>query len=296
MQELEGRVAVVTGAASGIGRAMAEAFAAEGMKVVLADIEADALEKTAEALRSGGAEVRAVRTDVARQEQVETLARETLDAFGGVHVVCNNAGVGVGGVPTWESTLDDWQWILGVNLMGVVHGIRSFVPAMLERGEEGHIVNTASIAGLITGGGNALYGVTKHAVVALSEALHNELAVRGATIGTSVLCPGWVDTQIDESERNRPAELSDTREMPDTPEAKLLHEIFVKQLHAGLDPRRVGEITVEAIRARRFYILTHDWQNMIRGRMENILGDRDPTPVMPPGMDDVLARAMRGEG
>ncbi len=295
MKELEGRVAVVTGAASGIGRGMAEAFAAEGMKVVLSDVEAGALESTAEALRSGGAEVRAVRTDVSQPEQVEALARETLDAFGGVHVVCNNAGVAAGGVPTWESSLDDWRWILGVNLMGVVHGVRSFVPIMLERGEEGHVVNTASMAGLVSGAGNAMYSVTKHAVVSLSESLHNELALRGAKVRISVLCPGWVNTHIDESERNRPAEFADTPELPDTPEIQMFRKVFLEQLRAGMDPRRAGEIVVEAIRAQRFYVLTHDWQNMIRHRMENILGDRDPTPVAPPGMEDLLARALRGE-
>ncbi len=293
MQQLEGRVAVVTGGASGIGRGMAEAFAAEGMKVVLADVEAEALEQAAGELRSGGALVRSVRTDVASAEQVEALAAASYDAFGGVHVLCNNAGIGVGGVPTWESSLDDWQWILGVNLMGVVHGIRSFVPRMLEAGDEGHVVNTASMAGLATGGGNALYGVTKHAVVALSESLHNELALRGPKLRASVLCPGWVDTNIDECERNRPAELSDTPGMPDTPEFQMTHKFFLEQLHAGLAPRRVGDIVVEAIRAGRFYVLTHDWKNMIQGRMDNILGDRDPTPVAPPGMEALLARMAR---
>ncbi len=287
---------MVTGAASGIGRGMAEAFAAEGMKLVLSDIEAGALESTAEELRSGGAEIRAVRADVSQPEQVEALARETLDAFGSIHVVCNNAGVATGGVPTWESTLDDWRWILGVNLMGVVHGVRSFIPLMLERGEEGHVVNTASIAGLVTGAGNALYSVTKHAVVALSESLHNELSLRGARVGISVLCPGWVNTQIDESERNRPGELADTADLPETPEVQMFSKVFREQLRTGLDPRRAGEIVVEAIRAQRFYVLTHDWQNMIQHRMENILGDRDPTPVAPPGLEDLLAGALGQDG
>ncbi len=295
MQDLAGRVAVVTGAASGIGRGMAEALAAEGMKVVLADVEAAALEATAQELRAAGGTVRTVWTDVSRPDQVEALARETVEAFGGVHVLCNNAGVATGGVPTWESTLDDWQWILGVNLMGVVHGIRSFVPRMLEVGDEGHVVNTASMAGLVSGGGNALYGVTKHAVVSLSESVHNELVMRGGKIRVSVLCPGWVNTHIDDSERNRPVELADTRGLPGTPEFQMLHKVFLEQLHAGLEPRRVGDIVVEAIRARRFYVLTHDWQDMIRNRMENILEDRDPTPVMPPGMESIVARVLRGE-
>ncbi len=295
MNELDGKVAVVTGAASGIGRGMAEAFAAQGMRVVLADVESAALESTAQDLRAGGARVQAVWTDVSRAEQVEALARQAFDAFGAVHVLCNNAGVATGGVPTWESTLDDWQWILGVNLMGVVHGLRSFLPRMLERGEEGHVVNTSSMAGLVTGGGNALYGVTKHAVVSLSESVHNELVMRGGRIRVSVLCPGWVDTHIDEAERNRPVELADTKEAPDTPETQRFRQVFLEQLHAGLEPRRVGEIVVEAIRQRRFYVLTHDWLEMVKVRMENILHDRDPTPVMPPGMEEVVARALRGD-
>jgi NAD(P)-dependent dehydrogenase (short-subunit alcohol dehydrogenase family) len=194
MKQFENRVAVVTGAASGIGRALAETFAGAGMKVVLSDVEEAALAKAADALDAAGADVLAIRTDVSRPEQVEELARRSVDAFGGVHLLCNNAGVAVGRVATWESTLDDWRWILGVNLMGVIHGLRSFIPIMLEQQTEGHIVNTASIAGLVTLGGNALYGVTKHAVVSLSESLHNELAAREAKLKVSVLCPGWVNT------------------------------------------------------------------------------------------------------
>ena len=167
MQEFEGRVAVVTGGGSGIGRGIAAALAAKGMKIVLADIERQVLEKTADELRASGAEVVGIECDVSKQESVDELAKGALDAFGAVHVLCNNAGVGGGGpAATWEASLDDWNWVLGVNLMGVVHGNRSFVPIILEQGQGGHVVNTASIAGLMIGGG--IYGVTKHAVVALS--------------------------------------------------------------------------------------------------------------------------------
>ena len=299
MQKLEGRVAVVTGAASGIGRGMAQAFAAEGMKVVLSDIEAGALDRTAEELRSGGAEVRAVRTDVSQPEQVEALARETLDAFGSVHVVCNNAGVAVGGAPTWESTLEDWQWILGVNLMGVVHGIRSFVPILIEQGGEGHVVNTASIAGLVTGAGNALYGVTKHAVVcALRVAPQRARPARHRRSGCSVLCPGWVEhahrrvrAQSPGRARRYPRSSGRRTAGSDVPQG-----FSGAAAHGAGSTRRAGEIVVEAIRAQRFYVLTHDWKNMIQHRMENILGGRAPTSVMPPGMEDVLAQALQGEG
>ncbi len=282
MEKLGGRVAVVTGGASGIGRGMAQAFAAAGMKVVLADVERPALEKAAEELRGTGAEVAAVECDVSKQESVDHAAQAALDAFGAVYVLCNNAGVAGGGPgATWESSLDDWSWVMGVNLWGVVHGIRSFVPILLEQ-DEGHIVNTASMAGLIQGGG--IYGVTKHAVVALSESLFTEFAQRGAKVGVSVLCPGFVNTRILESERNRPeAPREDPGEQ--TAQMQMMRQMVEGLLKNGLDPREVGNIVVEAVRARRFYVLTHDWKNMIEHRMQNILQDRDPIGVPPEGED-----------
>jgi NAD(P)-dependent dehydrogenase (short-subunit alcohol dehydrogenase family) len=283
MKQLEGRVAVVTGGASGIGRGMAEAFAARGMKLVLADVERPALDKAVEEMRAGGADVLGVECDVSLQESVDHAARAALDAFGAVHVLCNNAGVaGVGAGATWEASLDDWSWVMGVNLWGVVHGIRSFVSILLEQPEGGHIVNTASMAGLIQGGG--IYGVTKHAVVALSESLWGELAARGAKVGVSVLCPGWVNTRIMESERNRPEA---PREDPGdaAPQLEARRQLVEGLLKSGLEPRRVGDIVVDAIRAERFYVLTHPWKNMIERRMQNILQDRDPLGVPPEGED-----------
>jgi NAD(P)-dependent dehydrogenase (short-subunit alcohol dehydrogenase family) len=286
MKDVTGRVAVVTGAASGIGRGMAESFVAAGMKVVLADVDAERLGEFARELEKSGAEVLAVKTDVSRQDQVDELARRALDAFGAVHVVCNNAGVAHGGVPTWQSTLHDWEWIVGVNLMGVVHGVRTFTPLLLEQGE-GHIVNTASMAGLISGAGNALYGVTKHAVVALSEALFNELAAQGAArVRVSVLCPGWINTQIlQSSQRNQPEAVRHHLPQDRTsPEAEIRRKLVESMLASGLDPRRVGDLVLDAIRAERFWILTHpQWKSMIRHRMENVLEERDPTAAGPPG-------------
>jgi NAD(P)-dependent dehydrogenase (short-subunit alcohol dehydrogenase family) len=285
MKDVKGRVAVVTGAASGIGRGMAESFAAAGMKLVLADVDADRLASVAQELEKTGAEVVPVKTDVSHQDEVDELARRALDAFGAVHVVCNNAGVAHGGVPTWESTLHDWEWIVGVNLMGVVHGVRTFTPLLLEQGE-GHIVNTASMAGLISGAGNALYGVTKHAVVALSEALFNELALQGASrVRVSVLCPGWINTQIlQSSQRNQPEAVRHHLPQDRTsPEAEIRRKLVESMLASGLDPRRVGELVLDAIRAERFWILTHpQWKSMIRHRLDNILEERDPTPAAPP--------------
>jgi len=284
MKDVKGRVAVITGGASGIGRGMAESFAAAGMKLVLADVDAARLGDVARELEKTGAEVLPVKTDVSRQVEVDELARRALDAFGAAHVVCNNAGVAHGGVPTWESTLHDWEWIVGVNLMGVVHGVRAFTPLLLEQGE-GHIVNTASMAGLISGGGNALYGVTKHAVVALSEALFNELAALDARVRVSVLCPGWINTQILQSSlRNQPEAVRHHRpEDRTSPEAEIRRKMVESLLASGLDPRRVGDLVLDAIREERFWVLTHpQWKSMIRHRMENILEERDPTPAGAP--------------
>ncbi len=293
MKEFKGRVAVVTGGASGIGRGIAEALAARGMKIVLADIEQPVLDKTAEELRASGAEVVGIVCDVSKQESVDHLARASLDAFGAVHVLCNNAGVAGGGpAATWEASLDDWTWVLGVNLMGVVHGIRSFVPIILEQAQGGHIVSTASMAGLMVGGG--IYGVTKHAVVALSESLWNEFSARGSPIGVSVLCPGWVNTHIMESERNRPeAPRPDPGETP--AEFEILRQFVENQIKQGMDPREAGEIVADAIRDERFYVLTHAWQNLVEHRMRNILQDGDPTRAVPAGMDWPDPSASRGD-
>jgi NAD(P)-dependent dehydrogenase (short-subunit alcohol dehydrogenase family) len=283
MRDVTGRVAVITGGASGIGRGMAEVFARAGMKIALADVDERRVVETARAIEKTGAEVLPVRCDVSKQAEVDLLARRALDAFGAVHVVCNNAGVAHGGVPTWESTLHDWEWIVGVNLMGVVHGVRTFTPILLQEGE-GHIVNTASMAGLISGAGNALYGVTKHAVVALSEALFNELRALDAAVRVSVLCPGWINTEIlHSSERNQPESVRSHRpEVRTSPEADIRRKQVESLLASGLSPARVGELVLAAIREERFWILTHpEWKGAIRHRLENILEERDPTPATP---------------
>src|ERR1051325_4326893 len=209
MREFTGKVAVVTGAASGIGRGLAEACAREGMKVVLADVDESALSQAERELKDAGALVLSVRTDGSRAVDVEALARRTLDAFGAAHLLFNNAGVGAG-TTVWESTLEDWQWVLGVNLWGVIHGVRTFVPVMLKQADECHIVNTASMAGLTSGPALGVYKVTKHGVVSLSETLCCELAAMKSKIGVSVLCPAGVNTRVMDSERNRPEELQNT--------------------------------------------------------------------------------------
>ncbi|MFF5208483.1 SDR family NAD(P)-dependent oxidoreductase [Streptosporangium sp. NPDC000396] len=272
MEDLENKVAVVTGAASGIGRGMAEAFAAAGMRVVLSDIEEAVLHSTTADLRDAGADVHAVVTDVSQAEEVFSLAASALEKYGAVHVLCNNAGVHTGSRPSWESTLDDWSWILGVNLMGVAHGIHAFLPVMIEQGEEAHIVNTASVAGLIAGG--SLYGATKSAVVALSETVHLELVDGGYKPRISVLCPGLVDTKIFTSQRNRSARFPDAGPFPSTWSVDVARQAF----KLGLSPRIVGEHVLQAIREERFYIFTHpEYKEHIEHRMTQILNEDNPT-------------------
>ncbi len=277
MRDLRGKTAVVTGGASGIGRAMAERFAEEGMRIVLADVEPGALEATAAALRTGGADVLAVPTDVAQGAQVESLAERAVAAYGRVDVLCNNAGVALSG-PVWQHTVADWEWLLGVNLWGVIHGIRAFVPRMIAQGGPGHVVNTASIAGLTTNPMMGVYNVSKHAVVTLSETLHKDLGLVGAPIKVSVLCPGFVQTQIADSHRNRPRALQNA----DEPVRPDVTEQLVRQaLATGLPPAEVAQQVLDAIREERFYILTHpQFARQIRERMEDILETRVPPTAM----------------
>jgi NAD(P)-dependent dehydrogenase (short-subunit alcohol dehydrogenase family) len=272
-------VAVVTGAASGIGRAMAERFAAEGMKVVLADIEEGALAEVEREMKASGATVLAVRTDVARAADVETLAAKTVDAFGAVHVLCTNAGVGPATGATWELTEADWRWVLGVNLWGVLHGVRAFVPIMLKQDSEGHIVNTASVAGLLSAPFAATYCVAKHGVVTLSESLHRELAQVGSKVKVSVLCPAWVKTQLMDGDRNRPRELQNASDQEKTtPQATMMNEAFRQLVASGTDPGEIGDVVINAIRDEKFYILPHpEWKEQVRVRMEDILEGRIPS-------------------
>ena len=276
MNTLRGRVAVVTGAAGGIGLALAERFATEGMKVVMADIEAPALDAAAEGLRRTGATVLATRVDVARPDDVERLARETYDAFGAAHVLCNNAGVAVLGA-VHEHTLADWQWVINVNLWGVIHGVRAFLPRMLEGGDEGHIVNTASMAGLTTAPFMSVYDVTKHGVVALSESLYKELQVTGAPIGVSVVCPGLINTNIMRSSRNRPEELAETGKTG--PGAQAFGQALSDRLAGGYPPSEVADQVVQGIREGRFYIVPAqpEVKAGIAIRAQDLLALRNPT-------------------
>ena len=282
MEELSAKVAVVTGAASGIGLAMARAFAAEGMKVILADVETGALDDAVSGFEAGH-EVEPVRCDVSDGADVEALRDASLDRFGAVHVVCNNAGVSAGG-PLWEQSVQDWEWVLGVNLWGVIHGVRAFTPMMIEQGE-GHIVNTASMAGLTSPPFMGIYNVTKHAVVTLSETLFADLAMAGAAgVGVSVLCPGWVATRIHESGRNRPGlaeaeggALLAAGEGGLGGEDPAMRELIAGVIAGGLDPADVATQVLDAVRHRQFYVLTHpEWKPMISNRVERIVAEEDP--------------------
>jgi NAD(P)-dependent dehydrogenase (short-subunit alcohol dehydrogenase family) len=245
------------------------------MKVVLADIEAPALAHAEQSLKATGAEVLSVQTDVSKAGDVEKLAQKTLETFGAAHLLFNNAGVGAG-TTVWESSLADWEWVIGVNLMGIVHGLHTFVPIMLKEDTECHIVNTASIAGLIYGPGLGIYKATKHAVVSISETLACELAAAHAKIGVSVLCPEWVKTRIMESERNRPAQMQNPVEAP-TPEAMAMYQFMVQAVQSGMSPQEVADKVFEAIRTDRFYILTHpETLPLVQARMENILQGKNP--------------------
>jgi NAD(P)-dependent dehydrogenase (short-subunit alcohol dehydrogenase family) len=278
MNEFKDKVAVITGAASGIGLAMAKRCAHEGMRVVLADIEESTLFVAEEELKAEGADVLAVLVDVSKAEDVERLARKTIDAYGAVHLLCNNAGVG-GVSNIWESTLADWKWILGVNLWGVIHGVRTFIPIMLKQDDECHIVNTASLAGLTSYSGTGVYQTSKHAVVSLSENLHHDLTNQEAKIKVSVLCPGLVNTRIIDSERNRPESLQNEGvDEPPSREEKLALQIWERSLSRGISPEQVADDVFQALREGKFYILTHPKQShMIQTRMDDILQGRDPT-------------------
>ena len=260
MKELRGKTAFVTVAASGIGRGLAERFAAEGMKVVLADVEEGALGEAAQAVEAAGAEALALTCDVSKQASVQAAARQAFDAFGSVHVVCNNAGVSPFGNLV-DATEGDWQWTVGVNLMGVVHGIQAFVPHMLAHGEGGHVVNTASIGGLMPLPGCGVYTATKYAVVGISEVLSLEVGSQG--IGVSVLCPSFVNTRLHECSRNQPVGSEVTTEVPD----------FVKTaLAGGSSPAEMAEQVVEAIRNNRLHILPHpESRPPIEARMNQVL-------------------------
>jgi len=292
MREFSGKTAVVTGAASGMGYAFAERFAAEGMNVVLADIETDALNAAVTRLEQQERNVLGVEVNTMRRETLENLRDQAVERFGNIHVVCNNAGVtsrqdaGVGAFPVWEVPDSTWEWVMGVNFWGVLYGVQVFVPHMLEHDETGHIVNTSSVMGLVPSG--SAYGVAKHGVLTLTEGLWHHLRAANSNVSASVLCPGFVNTQITEAERNRPEEFGETIE--GTPEQRAL---FQTLLGEGMEPSDVAELVWQAMVDDRLYILPHaGWREIVRGRVEAILDGGEPVEI---DFQDMVQRRARGE-
>jgi NAD(P)-dependent dehydrogenase (short-subunit alcohol dehydrogenase family) len=270
VHELAGKVAVVTGGASGLGRAFADRFAALGAKVVVADIEDAALAQAVDELKAAGADVVGVHTDVAELTDVEALRDRALETFGAVHVVCNNAGVAGGSVI--DAPIEVWRWVLGVNLWGVIHGCHVFLPLLLEQ-DDGHIVNTASMAGLAGAAGLGVYCTSKFGVVGLSESLYHDLAARRSNVGVSVLCPGFVQTRIHDSRRNMP---DDVRAVVDHDPA--VDDVQRAILGLGIPASDVAEHVVDAITTRRFFVLPHPRaaQQALAGRRAWIDGEKPP--------------------
>lgn len=276
MKDFAGRVAVITGAGSGFGREFARIGAKLGMRLALADVQADALAATVAELEGQGARVFGEKTDVSKAEDMERLAARTLDAYGGAHLLFNNAGVAVGGL-AWESSVRDWEWVLGVNVWGVIHGVRVFTPILLAQDEPGHIVNTASVAGLVNPQMMAVYNVSKHAVVSLSETLYHDLRMVNAKVGVSVLCPAFVPTGINDSDRNRPADLAN--DAPPTASQQALKAQLDKAVSSGkITAEQVGRMTFDAIREDRFYVITHEkMMPSIELRLQDVVQRRNPT-------------------
>jgi NAD(P)-dependent dehydrogenase (short-subunit alcohol dehydrogenase family) len=279
MRDFAGKTAFITGGASGIGFALGRAFAAAGAKLMLADIEADALTAAVDSLSRAGADVRGVVCDVTDPASMDNAAAATLAAFGKVHVVCNNAGVG-GGSGAESISLETWRWVLDVNLMGVLHGIRAFLPHIRAQGEGGHIVNTASMAGIISGLGFSPYTASKFAVVAMSEGLAQELAP--LKIGVTVICPGFVRTRIGESQRNRPQRYGPARAPAPGSRGSALAAEIVALVQAGMDPADVAAQVLDAIRQDRLYVFTHpDMRAEAEQRFATILHAMDAGTTQP---------------
>jgi NAD(P)-dependent dehydrogenase (short-subunit alcohol dehydrogenase family) len=277
MKGLSGKVAVVTGAASGIGRALAKRLGAEGMRVVIADIERASLDGALRELDAAGVDARAVRCDVSSQDSVTALAEKTLDAFGKAHVICNNAGVFAGGL-SWEAPLSDYEWVLGVNLYGVLHGIRAFVPIFLKQGEPAHVINTVSMAGFTYGPTSSAYFVSKHAALALSESLYLELQNRGAPVGVTAVCPELVATRIGHAERNRPLHLKRGDE-PASPERDAVEHAIKSAVATGISPDAIAERAITAMKEDRFYALAPEgdaWRHMCNARLELVRTASNP--------------------
>jgi NAD(P)-dependent dehydrogenase (short-subunit alcohol dehydrogenase family) len=300
MKTFKGRTAVITGAGSGFGLEVSRIAAREGMNIVMADVQQDALDRAVEEIRGLGAQVLGFRLDVSKAAEVESMGEATRARFGAPHLVFNNAGVGAGGL-IWEHSLKDWEWVVGVNLMGVAHGVRVFTPMMVEAAKsdpsyEGHIVNTASMAGLLNAPNMGVYNVTKHAVVAMSETLYQDLRLVTDQIGASVLCPFFVPTGIHQSQRNRPAEMQEADVRP-TKSQMIAQVMSDKAVTSGkVTAAQVGQFVMDAVREGRFYIYSHPKSlASVQTRLEDIMLGRNPTDpfALKPEIGEGLRAALR---
>ncbi|MEM6484145.1 MAG: SDR family NAD(P)-dependent oxidoreductase [Pseudomonadota bacterium] len=294
MKSLAGKTAVVTGAGSGIGAALAGALTNEGMRVVLADIEQKALESVVDALRERGAQVTGVVTDVMSEASVRDLAIAATETFGPIHLLCNNAGVasssGQFGMPIWEQPIEDWTWVMGVNFYGVLHGLRAFVPGMIAHGEPAHIVNTGSLAGLLAGGG--IYGASKHTVLSLTETLHTDLRAVDSNVRASLLCPSLVRTEFFAAERNRPEDLQVAFDMAERQEGAMA--LVEGLLSHAASPEEVASALTEGVLRGDFYILPNPaWDGFVEDRVRQIIARKSPATAW--DMNELAERYARGE-
>ncbi len=298
MKTLQGRTAVITGAGSGFGLELCRLCAGQQMAIVMADVQQDALDRAATEIRGLGAEVLAVHVDVSKAAEVQALADACEKRFGAPHLVFNNAGVGAGGL-IWENTLQEWEWVIGVNLMGVAHGVRLFTPMMLAAAKadpayQGHIVNTASMAGLVNAPNMGVYNVSKHAVVSLSETLYQDLRLVSDQVSASVLCPFFVPTGIHESERNRPAALAQT----EATRSQLIGQAMINKAvtRGKVSAADVAQQVIDAVLADRFYIYSHPKAlATVQTRLEDIVLQRNPTDpfALKPEVGEQLRDALR---
>ncbi|MBU6315384.1 MAG: SDR family NAD(P)-dependent oxidoreductase [Acidobacteria bacterium] len=274
MEQLAGKVAVITGGGSGIGRALARRFAAEGMKVVLADVNEASMRMVEAELAEGGTEVLPVLCDTSLEPSVHALAQATLERFGAAHVLCNNAGVAGNGDP-WAGPMSAWEWVMGINVYGVVHGIRAFLPIMTDQGE-GHIVNTASMAGLVALPGAAAYNASKHAVVAISEGLFLELKNTGSAVSCSVLCPGFVRTNLMVGQQWQDR-LGTPPPATGNPVGKMIEDLLTQGVETGVDPDGIAAQVADAVKSDRFWILTHpEMRDAPVARMQRAAAQENP--------------------
>lgn len=281
MKDFKDKTAVITGGASGIGRAMGELFLAQGMNVVLGDIEQAALDRTVAELQQQGGRCVGVVTDVSRAEDVQRLADTALEHYGAIHVACNNAGVFAGGL-LWQESLADYEWQMGVNVWGVVHGVRTFIPIMAAQDSECHMVNTASMAAVTAMPYSGIYHMTKHSVLALSESLYHELAFHAPNVKLSVLCPEAINTGIAASERNRPGDYSGEGNIVETDERAMVAQALADSVAAGLGPEVMAQRVLDAIRDEQFYILSDEaWREAAHVRLDDIRAGRNPTFAPP---------------